>query len=452
MSLRPQSTWRPRITRRSLLSGIGAGTAALIARPLVRDCFAQAAPPKRLLIMYMPNCSIRANWLPAGGRTPLTNQGDARQFTLNMGSQPLEPARPYMTMVTGLDLKNIVGCNHGSAIIRLMSGGGIRPVLPTIDQVLAQQAAALQGTPIPSLQLGTDTRADPGSNGIQLRVMSYDADSPLPPEIEPVKTYTRIFSSLMPVTDDAAAKQAMARTLAEERSVLDFVRGDLERLDSRLPAAEREKLAKHTDGLREIERSLAPRADVAGAPRTLPGPPEAVTPNVSANHKKVIDQYLALIKLAFEFDITRVITFMFASGNNTVSLGDFMPGYAVGAIHRIAHAYKPIPLTQATRWYTGITAAFINELAAIKEVDGSSLLDHTLVPFFSEVGQYHEHNDVPFALFGGSTLGHTGGRCLTYPGRTPNDVWVGVARAFGVELGTFGDKALNAGPLPELLG
>jgi hypothetical protein len=73
-----------------------------------------------------------------------------------------------------------------------------------------------------------------------------------------------------------------------------------------------------------------------------------------------------------------------------------------------------------------------------------------VVPFFSEVGQYHEHNDVPFALFGGKKLGLAGGRCLTYPGRTPNDVWVPLAHAFGVELPTFGDPALNAGPLPEL--
>jgi hypothetical protein len=141
---------------------------------------------------------------------------------------------------------------------------------------------------------------------------------------------------------------------------------------------------------------------------------------------------------------------MFASGNNTVSLADCVPGFTAGGIHRLAHGYKAVPLTQTTRWYTGITAAFINELGAIKESDGSSLLDNAVVPFFSEVGQYHEHNDVPFALFGGKRFGLTGGRCLTYPGRTPNDVWPGVARGFGVEMAAFGDANLNAGALPEL--
>jgi hypothetical protein len=437
-----------RVTRRSMLSGLGAGAATLLARPLLRECFAAGAPPRRLLVIYMPNCSIRASWLPDGGRTPSKNQGDATQFTLKPGSEMLGPARSQMTMVTGLELKNIQGCNHGSAIVRLMTGAGIRPVQTTIDQVLAKKAAVLQGTQVASLQLGTDTRADPGSNGIQLRVMSYDTSAPMPPEIEPSKTYTRLFSSLMPAATNPEQQRELDRALAEERSVLDYVRGDLARLNQRLPAAQREKLERHTDGLREIERSLTP--SLAGRPGTLPGPPEVLEPNVSTNHKKIIDQYLGLIKLAFQFDVTRVITFMFGSGNNTVSLGDFMPDFTKGGIHRLAHAYKAPALIQTTRWYTAITAAFINELAAIKESDGSTLLDNAMVPFFSEVGQYHEHNDIPFALFGGKNLGLKGGRCLTYPGRTPNDVWVDVARVFGVPMPQFGDAALNAGPLPEL--
>ena len=441
----------PRITRRSFVSGLGAGTAALIARPLVRECLAQGMPPRRLLIIYMPNTSIRANWLPAGGRSPLSNQGDARMFTLKVCNETLAPVREQMTLVTGMDLKKIQGCNHGSAIVNLMTGSGSNAKGTTFDQLMADRSPLLKGTQVASLQLGTDLRADAGKNGISLRVMSYDLKgAPMPPEIEPHKTYTRIFSSLVPASTPGDQQAALARALARERSALDFIRGDLGRLNQRLPPAQREKLDQHLSGLRELERTL----DHQGAmtPGMLPGPPEAVAPNVSTNHKKIIDQYMLLMKLALQFDVTRVITFMYASGNSQVSLGDFMPGYAVGPLHRLAHAYKAPALTQATSWYCKLTAGFIGELAALKESDGSALLDNTMVPFFSEVGQYHEHNDVPFALFGGKKFGLTGGRCLTYPRRTPNDVWVGAARAFGVELPAFGDPALNGGALPELFG
>jgi hypothetical protein len=445
-----------RVTRRSMLSGIGAGTAALFARPLMRECFAaDAGPPRRLLILYMPNTSIRTAWLPDGGRNPLTNTGDATKFTLKMGNETLEPVRPLMTVVTGLDLKNITGCNHGSAIIRLMSGGSFagsatsgasKAVSATFDQVMATKAPLLQGTQIDSLQLGTDTRADAGSNGIQLRVMSYDGTSPLPPEIEPIKTYTRIFSSVVPAATTGDQKMAMDRAIAEQRSVLDFIKGDLDRLNARLPAAQRTKLEHHTEGLRELERAL----DRTGGPISLPGPPPALMVNTSVDHEKVFDQYLALVKLALQLDITRVITFMYASGNSQVSMADFLPGYAAGPLHRIAHAFKPVPLIAATRWYCDKTAKYLTELNNIKEADGSSLLDNTVVPFFSEVGQYHEHNDVPFILFGGKKFGIEGGRCLTYPGRTPSDVWPDVARIFGVDMKTFGDPQFNSGPLPEL--
>src|SRR5437763_14335134 len=117
-----------RLTRRSLLSGVGAGTAALLGRPLLRSCFGQAAgAPKRLLVLYMPNCNIRAAWVPTGGRNVTMGQGDATQFTLGSSSAGLQPARGALTLVDGLDLTNVRGDPPGSGITRLLPGGTLRP-------------------------------------------------------------------------------------------------------------------------------------------------------------------------------------------------------------------------------------------------------------------------------------------------------------------------------------
>src|SRR5689334_15602249 len=100
-----------RPSRRSLLSGVSAGTAALLARPLLRSCAGQAAP-RRLLVLYMPNCNIRASWVPTGGRNVTMGQGDPATFTLGPSSSALEPARSALTLVDGLDLKNVGGDPH----------------------------------------------------------------------------------------------------------------------------------------------------------------------------------------------------------------------------------------------------------------------------------------------------------------------------------------------------
>jgi len=102
-------------------------------------------------------------------------------FTLGTANSTLMPASQYMTLVDGLDQKNIGGDPHGSGIIRLMSGGTIRageaakdpgggtlgtgnlPLLPTIDQVLVDKSAMLKGPPVYSLQLGATTEPTPGA-------------------------------------------------------------------------------------------------------------------------------------------------------------------------------------------------------------------------------------------------------------------------------------------------
>jgi hypothetical protein len=452
------------------LSGVGAGTAAFLGGAFERQAFGQGAVPKRLLVFYMPNSSIRANWAPTGGRVA-GSSGDATVFTLGSANSTLEPARSQMTLVDGLDLKNIGGDPHGSGLIRMMTGGTIQagekardpgggtlgtgnlPVMPSIDQVLVDKSALLKGPPFYSLQLAGDSRADDGRTDIHMRVMSYDLKlTPMPPDLDPLKTYTRVFANVMTGGMNPGGQEAAQRALAREKSVLDFLKGDLGRLNQRLPADQRPKLESHLSALLEFERTLVPPSGDGGAPPgvTLPPPPEVVASNVSANHKKILDQFFGIIKVAFQLDLTRVVTFMFGSANSQVAIPG-ITGLTKG-IHPTAHDYSVAPLTQATAWYCDVVAKFVLELAALKESDGSSVLDNTIIVMSSDVAQYHEFTNVPMVLFGGSKLGLKGGRVLRYTGRTPSDVWTGVAGAFGVPMTAFGDPAYNKGPLPELFG
>jgi hypothetical protein len=454
-----------RTSRRSFLSGVGAGTAAFLGGAFERQAFGQGAVPKRLLVLYMPNSSFRANWVPMGGKT-VGGAGDAATFTLGTANSTLEPVRSQMTIVDGLDLKKVGGDPHGSGIIRWMTGGTIQagegardpgagalpgmgnmPVMPSFDQVIVDKAAVLKGPPFFSLQLAADSRADGGRMDIHMRVMSYALNTitPMAPDLEPTKTFARVFANVM--GGGTGGQAAALQALAEEKSVLDFIKGDLGRLNQRIPVGQRPKLDMHIAALQEFERTLVPPA--GGGNVTLPPPPPATMPNVSANHKLILEQYFAQIKLAFQLDLTRVITLMFGSANSQVAI----PGIAglTKGIHPTAHDYAFAPLTLATAWYCDMVAKFVADLQSVKEIDGSSLLDNTIIVMSSDVAQYHEFVNVPMVLFGGSKLGLKGGRVLKYaPGRTPSDVWTGVAGAFGVPMTAFGDPLYNQGPLPEL--
>src|SRR5262249_19017304 len=147
------------------------------------------------------------------------------------------------------------------------------------------------------------------------RIISYGMDSkPRPGENQPILAFQRLFGGGAP----AMTGVDPARALAMQKSVLDFLKGDLDRLNKRIPTAEQPKLQSHLDAYRELERSLQTPTPVVGA--KVPVGITQLTPDTSANHGKVIDYHFQIIKAAFQFDLTRVITFSYATGNSYVEL------------------------------------------------------------------------------------------------------------------------------------
>jgi hypothetical protein len=466
-----------RVTRRSILSGIGMGTATLLAKPLLRDAFGQVNPKFRLLVLCMPNVSIKARWNPTGGRNVTAGSGDASQFTWGFCNEPLEMVRPYVTLVDGLDHKAVGGDPHGSGFIRYTTGGtivagegardpgagrlpgdGNIAVMPSVDQLFIAKSPIIgeKGLPIPGgLQLAIDTRGR--TDGIHFITMSYIPDGttgkmkPLPPENTPYKTYARIMglmapgSSPTPGTSSPEQQANLLKELGKKRSVLDFVRNDLTKLQGRLGVDQKRKLESHLDGLREFENSLT-QQPTTGGPRPMidaPASIEMVSPNSNANYTKLWDQYHDLAALAFQMDLTRTATILYGHGNN-----------AWNGIHSTAHGGSADRLANWTKDYMTMIARFIKRMSTMPDFGGSTLLDNTVVTLSSDVSERHNHTNVPYLVMGGKNLGIKGGRVLRYPGSASNDVFSALARPFKAELtgGLFGDPKWAKGPLPELVG
>ena len=460
-----------RVTRRSIVRGLGLGTATLFARPLVKDAFAQAGALqlKRLLVLCMPNCSVKSDWQPqgGGGRNALAGSGTAEDFTFNYCNEPLESVRQYVTLIHGVDHKRMGGDPHGGGFLRYTTGGHIQqgestrdpgagrlpgdgnmPKLPSIDQLLIKNSPIIGDPNLPiktGLQLAINTRGR--TDGVHFITMSYTVPeaggkpAALRPENTPYRTYSRLMSLTAPTSSSPEAQELITAQLTREKSVLDFIRGDLERLQNRLGAKQRMKLETHLGGLREYEQSLTSRAN-AGPRPTVDAPKTIDMVEANGDFVKIHDQYHDMVALAFQLDLVRTATILYGHGNQ-----------AWNGIHGRAHGGGWRGNRSHTRTHMDLFAKYIGRVAKMQDFDGGLLIDNMVMTLSSDVGEQHNHNNVPYLVAGGKNLGIKGGRALTYMGRASNDVFSSLAPKLGwtPPEGKFGDPHHAQGPLPEFV-
>jgi hypothetical protein len=473
-----------KMARRSFIRNCG-GSAALLL-PLLRSIEARAqgvAAPLRFLVIHHPLGASPglSSWRPTATATTTS-------FTLPLESQAFTPLQSKMVMIDGINIvtaskSGAGGPNtHEGGMVALMTGvptlgqigtqdhcaGG-----PSIDQILLAKSPVLGGpmsttkTPFGSLQLAADIRSD--RDEIAPRVLSYLAPTnnsdislarqPLFSETEPLNTFKRIFGAAMPAGTNT---QAM---LTQKLSVLDFMRSDLARLQTLVPATERPKLDTHADAITQLEASL--RANLGGVQTggagsvcvTPSAPPLFAQTGIGANnspgnvpasgvsalsgcdyyvsgnptshpHQDLGQAHLSLIKAAFACDLVRVATFMWSSGTNWVVFPGTFNGAAVkgnpqsAAHHPVSHSDPtgdPATrdwLIQINKFYSEQTTAALMAMDSFTDIDGNSLLDNTVVAYVTEVARAWDHNqtNVPVVLFGGKNTKLKGGTFVKVTG------------------------------------
>jgi hypothetical protein len=412
-----------------------------------------AAPARRLMIIHRPNGTVPDQWIRNGQRGPIL--------------EAFAGVWAHAVALKGVDVRPSVndGGSHEAGLLTLMTGAragatqrttdDYRSTAESLDQTLLKRAAVLGGRPVPSLQLGAHGDQD-GGNEVPNVTLSYSgAASPLYPVLRPDDVFRRLFGSLAP---DAAA---LARN--RRQSVLGFVKADLTRVRTQLPAEFRGDLDVYETAIREVERSLEAAAPPAAACTVPAAPGTALEPGYDApSTERVAAAQFRLVSAAFACDLTRVVTFQWATGASNLQFDATALGGGVGGTsnhHETSHsgsASARAIIAATERWYAQRTAAFIQQLAdAADPAGGGRLIDNTLVWYLNEVadGLGHTHNDYPFVLFGGNGVGlRTRGRILDVSGqgRTSNDVWSALAPSFGTTLGPFGTAA--SGALPGLFG
>jgi hypothetical protein len=177
------------------------------------------------------------------------------------------------------------------------------------------------------------------------------------------------------------------------------------------------QLDNYTQNVREIERRL----QIAMKASTVAPTDMSVPVGVPQTFDEHIKLQFDLMALAFQADITRVGTLLFArdlTGRTYPESEAPTVGFHNGSHHgedprRIAE------LSKINQYHVRMLAHLIARLAGTSDGDGS-LLDHSLVLYGSNMGNsnQHVHYDVPHVLVGGLNGKLQGGRHLAYPSKT----------------------------------
>lgn len=173
--------------------------------------------------------------------------------------------------------------------------------------------------------------------------------------------------------------------------------------------------------------------------------PDYAAPNgIPAAYDEHIRLMYDMMVLAFQADVTRVITCVVANE------GSNKPYPFVGAPeghHDLSHhgnnADKKEKIRKINVFHTQQLGYLLKKLEATPEGDGT-LLDHAMVTYGSgnSDGNAHNHDDLPILLAGGGCGTLQTGRHLRYPKETPlNNLWLSLLNRMDVEVARLGDSS-----------
>lgn len=438
------------LPRRTFLRGAGAAVALPLLDAMIPALTAAAQTPaapqrlRRLGYVYMPMGCDRSRWTPAGGD---------RLGELPFILAPLAPVKEHVTVVSNTELRNAYPGTHATSNSAFLSAARARLTESadyflgtTADQVAARHIG--RDTPLPSLELSMDLMAlagqcDNGYACVYQNNLSWSSPTtPLPSEAHPRVVFERLFG-------DGATGAERRAALRARASLLDSVTDELTTLQNQLGPADRARLGQYLDTVREVERRVQ-RAEAAAREDRLPDLTRpAGVPAAYADHARLM---FDLQVLAFQGDVTRVVTFQLAreTSNRTYpEVGVPDPHHPLS--HHGNDPAKVEKIARINRFHVSLFAEFLAKLRATREGDGT-LLDHSLLLYGSGMGNpnVHDHDDLPVLVAGGAAGRMRGGRHVRFARPTPlADLHLTLLDKVGVRLDSFGDSRGKVGELFE---
>ena len=423
----------PKHHRRGFLKNAG----TLIALPALESLHRPAsaadaakARPRRAIFLNFGWGVTNETWFPDVKQT-------GPGYTLPPGLTPLARHKADFTVIQGLSNKFANEAHWGSTFWLTGANRYAEPGQSFHNSISADQVAAAhlgRDTRFASLQLNSPDVNNSG-HGPGLSLAWDQRGKPVAGLDNPVLVFHRLFSA---DSTPLAERQAM---LSQKRSVLDAVLSDAGDLQRRLNKADTDKLNEYFQGIRDIENRLGKEESWLGVPKPKT---ELKEPKPGLAGRDEVAIMYDLMIAALRTDSTRVITYRQPVGTLLQSLSVKV------APHDMSHYSAGDRMEASQKRDTAqseLLAGLIDKLKSTREPDGTSLFDHTVVAYGSNIRTIHYLDNCPTLIAGrGASL--TLGQHLVLPKDTPLcNLWLTLLRGLGAKADSHGD---STGVLPGL--
>ena len=442
------------ISRRSFLKAGGATMLLpmLDSAPGVMAAKRLTKPDKKLVIMYIPNGIVRRQFFPGESQAEVPEfiggfnadkTKESRRFKNKPGiydlewtptMQPLKKHAKDVTMITGLDrtFKNGQDVHAQGASCYLTSlspaqaaeQGISHPNGRSLDQVIGDKIG--HKTVLNTLEISCNGFRAP-KEPIEFDNISWYGPGKLAPSIrDPRKLYDRLFS-----------KDSLRAHVSD---VSDLVLADAKTLSRKLSSKDRATMDEYMTMVRNVEVRMA-KLEKLLADADINVPKEEILPR-----GEYIRLQVDLMLLGFQMGITNVSTFMIGPERWDATL--MYEGVFDKPVqhHNMTHNQKGkgyLELAKIDTFHMQQYSYLIHRMKEIKESDGSTMLDNSLVTYGAALGDgaTHQYYDLPMILAGGAQGQIKQGRFIKMKSGTLNsNLWLTLANLMGVEMDSFSDS------------
>ena len=409
-------------------------------------------PDKKLVIMYIPNGIVRRCFFPGeeegtlpgfvGGVNADKTKNQKRKqnkpgiYPLELTStmQPLADHTRDVTLITGLDrtFKNGQDVHAQGASCYLTSLSPVQaaeqgikhPNGRSLDQVIGDKLG--HKTVLNTLEISCNGFRAP-KEPIEFDNISWYGPGKIAPSIRnPRKLYDRLFS-----------KDSFRAHVAD---ISDLVLADAKSLSRKLSTDDRATMDEFMTMVRDVEVRMA-KLEKLLANADIKVPKVEVLPR-----GEYIRLQADLMLLAFQMGITNVSTFMIGPERWDATL--MYEGVFDKPVqhHNMTHNQKGkgyLELAKIDFFHMQQYAYVIKRMKEIKESDGSTMLDNSLITYGAALGDgaTHQYFDLPMIVAGKGQGQIKQGRFIRAKSGTLNsNLWLTLANLMGLEMKSFSDS------------